>query len=282
MVMKLIRASSESARARRASVAALVVAAALLAGCATNPGPPTGESYDPFEPVNRQIFAFNEKVDEFVLAPAGEFYREVVPSPIRDSVRAFLRHLSTPVILANDILQGDIEAAGATTARFFLNSMTLGLVDLAALSGLPYRKEDFGQTLGVYTITPGPYVVLPLLGPSSVRDVIGLVVDRLIDPLASPVDIFDSQRAATQVGLARGVTSAVDFRAVNGRQIDGLRRDSLDYYAAVRTIYLQRRQSDVLNGALLPNVQAGPNDDLFNEFAPNEGDTDRQSGKLPD
>ena len=100
--------------------------------------------------------------------------------------------------------------------------------------------------------------------------------------MASPVDIFDSQRAATQVGLARGVTSAVDFRAVNGRQIDGLRRDSLDYYAAVRTIYLQRRQSDVLNGALLPNVQAGPNDDLFNEFAPIEGDTDRQSGKLPD
>ena len=123
MVMKLIRASRESARARRASVAALVVAAALLAGCATNPAPPTGETYDPFEPVNRQIFGFNEKVDEFVLAPAGEVYREVVPSPIRDSVRAFLRHLSTPVILANDVLQGDIEAAGATTARFFLNSM---------------------------------------------------------------------------------------------------------------------------------------------------------------
>lgn len=280
--MELIRISRQNPRVRKARVAALVVAAALLAGCASKPAPQTGESYDPFEPVNRQIFAFNEKVDELVIAPASELYRAAVPSPIRDSVRAFLRHLSSPVILANDILQGDIQAAGKTTARFFLNSMTLGLVDLATLSGLPHNEEDFGQTLGVYLVRPGPYVVLPLLGPSSIRDVIGLVVDRFIDPLASPVDIFDSELVATRFSLARGMTGAVDFRTLNSQQIDGLRRDSLDYYAAVRTIYLQRRQSEVLNGAVLPNVQAARDNDLFKEFAPNEGDTDRQSGKLPE
>lgn len=281
MVMGSIQTFIANARARKGPLMAVVLAAALLVGCASQPAAPVGEASDPFEPMNRQIFAFNEKVDEFVLAPAGEFYREVVPSPVRDSVRSFLRHLTSPVILVNDILQADIEAAGATAARFVLNSMTFGFIDIAALSGLPYRGEDFGQTLGVYTVTPGPYVVLPFLGPSSVRDVIGLVVDRLIDPLASPVDVFDSRSAAMQVGLARGATGAIDFRARNGRQIDGLRRDSLDYYAAVRTIYLQRRQSEILNGAVPPRAQTGGSNSLFDDFAPNEGDSDRQSGKLP-
>ncbi|NIA68673.1 VacJ family lipoprotein [Pelagibius litoralis] len=205
-------------------------------------GPDEGDN-DPLEVPNRMFFAFNEALDFAVIRPIAVTYRFIVPTGVRNSVRNFLRNLRSPVVFANDLLQGELERAETTAARFFINSTIglLGLFDIAADSGYPYHSEDFGQTLGTYGSGEGIYLVLPIFGPSSLRDAGGLVVDTLMDPL--------TYIAPDGVGIARGVATGVDLRSRTIDELDELKRDSLDFYARIRSLYRQNRESEINNGA---------------------------------
>lgn len=198
---------------------------------------------DPLEIPNRMFFAFNEALDFAVIRPIAATYRFVVPTGVRNSVRNFLRNLRSPVTLANDLLQGDLERAETTAARFFINSTIglLGVFDIAADSGYPYHSEDFGQTLGTYGAGEGFYLVLPIFGPSSLRDAGGRVVDTLLDPL--------TYIAPDGANLARAAATGVDLRSRNLDELDALKSDSLDFYARIRSLYRQNRVSEINNGA---------------------------------
>ncbi|WP_193367670.1 MlaA family lipoprotein [Pelagibius marinus] len=204
---------------------------------------PEPDYNDPLEVPNRMFFAFNEAIDFMVIRPVAVTYRFIVPTGVRNSVRNFLRNLRTPVTLANDLLQGDLERAEATFARFLINSTIglLGLFDIAADSGYPYHDEDFGQTLGTYGAGEGFYLVLPILGPSSLRDGTGRIVDIFLDPL--------TYLAPREFGLGRAVATGVDFRARNIEELDALEADSLDFYARIRSLYRQNRVNEINNGA---------------------------------
>jgi phospholipid-binding lipoprotein MlaA len=203
---------------------------------------------DPLETPNRLIFAMNEMLDVVILQPAAASYRFMLPDGVRDSVRNFMRNLRGPVILANDVFQGDEERVNTTFARFVINSTLgiAGLFDVADGMGYPFHKEDFGQTLGFYGAGEGFYLVLPIFGPSSARDGTGLVVDTLMDPFRY---IFSQQ-----IQLARFATEGVDLRSRNIEAIDELRRDSVDFYARIRSLYRQHRENEINNGELLDDL----------------------------
>jgi phospholipid-binding lipoprotein MlaA len=152
------------------------------------------------------------------------------------------------VTLANDLLQGDLERAEATFTRFFINSTIglLGLFDIAADSGFPYHEEDFGQTMGTYGAGEGFYLVLPILGPSSLRDGGGRIVDIFLDPL--------TYVAPTEFNIGRVVATGVDFRSRNIEELDALQADSLDFYARIRSLYRQNRVNEINNGAASDEV----------------------------
>jgi len=194
---------------------------------------------DPFETLNRFIFAFNETLDVFLLRPAAETYRFWVPEAVRDSVHNFLQNLRAPVILANNVFQGNEPGVNNSVARFAINSTigVLGLFDVATGMGYPYQDEDFGLTLGSYDMGSGPYIVLPLFGPSSARDGFGRGVDVLLDPLTY---ILTREESA-----GRLVVSGIDTRSRFIEQLDDLKRDSVDFYARIRSFYQQNRQKEV-------------------------------------
>jgi len=235
----------------RAAVLGPLAAAAILgAGCATPPQDPVqraayDEANDPLEPVNRYFFEVNYGLDELVVKPLAGWYYTALPNFVQDRVRDFLRHLATPVVLINDLLQGETERAGVTWTRFFLNT-TLGvggLFDVAAEAGLPYHDEDFGQTLAVAGAGEGPYLMLPLLGPSNPRDLIGRVVDSFLDPTRYVGgDIAD-------LSFVRSGAEGIDLRARNLETLDEIREGAIDYYATIRSLYRQRRDDAIRNGA---------------------------------
>lgn len=215
-----------------------------LGACAQNADPQTGyraEINDPIEPVNRVIFAFNNVVDRFVLEPVAKIYDAVFPTFVKDSVQSFMRNLRTPLIIANNLLQGDFDDAGTATARFVINTTVgvVGLVDVASKQGFAYEQEDLGQTLGVWGLGDGMYLVLPILGPSSARDFTGTVGEYFADPL----QIWANNTHNDWVYITRGAVEGIDNRARAIKAIDDLRKNSLDYYAAVRSAYVQRRQA---------------------------------------
>jgi phospholipid-binding lipoprotein MlaA len=205
-------------------------------------GPEPGDN-DPLEVPNRMFFAFNEAVDFMIIRPVAVTYRFIVPTGVRNSVRYFLRNLRTPVILANDLLQGDLERAEITFTRFFINSTIglLGVFDIAAESGFTYHDEDFGQTMGTYGAGEGFYLVLPILGPSSLRDGGGRIVDIFLDPL--------TYLAPQEIGLGRAVATGIDYRSRNIEELDELKSDSLDFYARIRSLYRQFWENEINNGA---------------------------------
>ena len=203
------------------------------------------EDYDPFETVNRFVFAFNEALDFFIIRPLAELYGFLLPEVVRDSVRNVVRNLLEPVNFLNHLWQGKDDDAADIAARFLINS-TIGLgglIDVAGYWGIPYRTEDFGQTLGFYGAEPGPYIVLPLLGPSSLRDTIGRGVDALIDPWGYVVPLVGID--PLHFSAARLTAYGIDLRQRNLETIDELRRDSVDFYARVRSLYLQRRRAEI-------------------------------------
>ena len=237
---------------------AALVAGALLSGCASAPNASDPEAVaeykeinDPIEPVNRVFFEFNRGLDTMLLRPAAIFYKAMVPPPLQDLVHNFLNNLKSPVILLNDVLQGEGQRAGDTLARFAINTTVgvLGLGDPATDMGYARHGEDFGQTLSVWGSGEGLYLVLPIFGPSNPRDAVGKVVDTLTDPIWHYAQNTDREYIPNQ----RMVADAVNFRARNLHEIDDLQRTSIDYYAAVRDLYRQIRNDEIRNGAAPTN-----------------------------
>ncbi len=240
----------------------LLAALTLVAGCASQPKPAADtwsangnqdiaeadEENDPLELLNRFIFSFNLALDTFIFKPAAATYRFLLPVEVRNPVRNALRNLSTPVILANDLLQGELERAETTVVRFFVNSTVglLGLFDVAADWGYPYHDEDFGQTLAVHGVGEGFYLVLPIFGPSNPRDGIGRLVDTFLDPLTYVAQANDAEEYL----FARTAIAGIDLRSRNIEALDDLKRDSIDFYARIRSLYRQKRANDINNGEL--------------------------------
>ena len=200
---------------------------------------------DPIEPFNRAVFGFNEVVDNYLIRPVAVGYRDVVPEPARNSIRHVLDNLRSPIVLANDLLQGEMERAGDTLMRFVINSTfgVAGLFDVATGWGFPAHSEDFGQTFAVWGVGEGPYLVLPILGPSNPRDTTGLVAEWFSDPF----DLWMSNTDRDWVVWTRAGVNGVDLRARNIETIDELRKTSIDFYAAVRSLYRQRRAEEIRN-----------------------------------
>ena len=202
---------------------------------------------DPIEPTNRFIFDFNQGIDATVIKPVTSLYRGIFPSLIRDGIHNFLDNLKTPVVLTNDILQGESERAGTTIMRFLINSSVgvLGLRDQATSWGFEDHDEDFGQTMAVWGIGEGPYLMLPLLGPSNPRDAVGKIIDSLVDPVNWWADNDDRE----WVPITRTAISGIDKRDRLWDILNDLEKSSIDYYAAIRSLYRQQRNEEISNGS---------------------------------
>jgi phospholipid-binding lipoprotein MlaA len=199
------------------------------------------EVYDPLEEINRSSFKMNDALDQAIARPLAKGYSYVTPEPVRDGVSNFLRNLRSPINFGNQVLQGDAEGALTDLMRAMINT-TLGMggfVDLAEHAGLEYEQEDFGQTLAVWGVDHGAYLVLPLWGPSSVRDLSGRVVDSVADPLNMYLHNTDQEEWI----YARIGTTAISKREELLDVLDDLRENSFDYYAALRSSYMQRRDA---------------------------------------
>ncbi len=232
----------------------------LVAGCASQPKPASDgwsgsdqtdiaeidTENDPLELLNRFTFAFNMALDTLVFQPVAATYRFLLPVEVRDSVRNAVRNLRSPLILINDVLQGEMERAETTLVRFLVNSTlgVLGLFDVAADMGYPYHDEDFGQTLGAHGVGEGFYLVLPVFGPSNPRDGVGMLVDFYLDPMTYAAEAADIEDFL----LARTLAGGIDKRARNLDTIEDLKRDSIDFYARVRSLYRQSRTNEINNG----------------------------------
>lgn len=204
--------------------------------------------YDPFEPVNRGIFVFNQAINEMLLKPIARLYIMVVPDRGRAIVSNVIANLKSPVILANDLLQGDLERAQTTIARFAINSSLGfgGMADVAADLGAPPHGEDFGQTAAVYGIGGGPYLMLPFLGPSNARDAIGKIVDTFLDPLGH---VLNDRGALTRAGL-EGLAKRAEYLDVS----EAMEKTSIDYYASIRSVFTQNRAYEIRNGRPEPII----------------------------
>jgi phospholipid-binding lipoprotein MlaA len=264
----------------RATLMVAVAGACLLAaGCATKPDPTDeaavqayNEANDPLEPMNRYFFEVNQFLDEILLKPFAGWYHLALPDPAEDGVRNVLRNLKSPVYLANDLFQGEWGRAGTTAARFAINSTVGigGIFDVASLLDLKHHEEDFGQTLAVYGSGEGPYLHLPIIGPSNPRDVTGRLVDYALDPLTWVGYVYD----VSYINTARAGLDAIDTRARNLEAIDELKKGSVDFYATVRSLYRQRRNDLIKNGeteqtaSQIITEEMIPEDDVPVSFVP--------------
>ena len=223
--------------------------AVALAACAHPPAEPEAraeyeQNNDPAEPTNRAIFRGNKFVDDNALQPAARAYREHLPDRVQKSVHNFASNLGQPAVALNDALQGNFGRSWNSIQRFVINTTVggAGLFDVATDWDRPAHQADFGQTLGVWGVGPGPSVQLPLLGPSNARDSVGKVVDFV----ANPVGLIGGPIAT--VDTAAKAAGVVDGRARVLGVTDSLERDSLDYYAAMRSAAAQRRAALVAEG----------------------------------
>jgi phospholipid-binding lipoprotein MlaA len=219
-----------------------------LAGCGFTEQQPTsaaGEVYDPGEPVNRGIFAGNQFLDRNIVSPVARGYRDYVPQRVRSSAGSFARNLREPVVLVNDLFQGNVTRAWNTTQRFAVNTTVgvAGLFEVAEGWDLPHHDADFGQTFGVWGVGAGPSVQLPLLGPSNARDTAGTVLSFVASPLS-----FVPGSAMSAISMAGTGVRVVDGRANLLETTDSLEASSLDYYATLRSAQAQRRAKLVEEG----------------------------------
>ena len=205
---------------------------------------------DCFEPINRVTFAVNQGLDKIIFKPVAKGYR-VLPSPVRTGVSNALDNLSNLVTIPNNVLQGELKKAGVNTGRFVINTTIgiVGLFDVAQNLGFPeYEREDYGQTLGVMGIGPGCYLVLPVLGPSTIRDTAGSFINVMGgDPWYNASVNGNNEFLSDSDYLASRVLGGIDFRAKNLGSLDNLEKNSMDFYASVRSLYLQDRQQKILN-----------------------------------
>ena len=244
-------------RSKRAIAVAAVAAIMAVGGCATAPEDSEAleafrEANDPIEPMNRWFFNVNQLLDKIILRRVAQAYRFIPETP-RQGVTNFLRNIDSPVILANDLMQFKLTRAGTTAGRFVANS-TIGIggiFDVASTFGLERHSEDFGQTLGYWGISEGPYLVLPIVGPAPPRDALGGLVDYFLDPITYLGKNSDHWEL---VAPTRFTLEAIDFRSRNFDQIDEIERMSIDLYATVRSAYRQSRNDDIRDGTSGPLV----------------------------
>ena len=205
---------------------------------------------DCFEGLNRATFALNQSLDKAIFKPVAQGYRKL-PSTIRNGTSNALVNLSSLITIPNNILQGQFKTAGINTGRFIINTTVgiLGIIDVAEKMNFPeYDKEDYGQTFGAWGIGPGCYVVLPVLGPSTVRDTAGSFVNVLGgDPYYNFSNHGNNEYLDDDLYIKTKVLSGIDFRAKNIDSIDNLEKNSMDFYASVRSLYLQDRQKKISN-----------------------------------
>jgi len=216
------------------------------------------EVNDCFEKINRATFAFNQSLDGVIFQPVASLYRKL-PSPAKKGVSNSLDNLSHLLTIPNNIIQGDIKQAGVNTGRFVLNTTVgiLGLFDVAQYLGLVnYEKEDYGQSLAKLGVGPGCYVVLPVIGPSTARDTIGSAFNFFGgDPWYNVTVKNDTQYFNNANYYQSKGASGVDFRAKNYDSIENLEKNSLDFYASVKSLYLQDRQQKILNTKKIISTQ---------------------------
>ncbi|MCC6954251.1 MAG: VacJ family lipoprotein [Deltaproteobacteria bacterium] len=257
------RTSIRSSRATSCLMAAALFFGSLsISGCAVQ-----REVWDPAEPVNRKIHWFNERVDQNVLEPVARGYDYVFPSFVKRGIGNFFRNLGTPSYLVSDLVQLKFEQAGDHTARFLLNTTVgiVGLVDVAKEMGIQHHEEDFGTALGYYDIGPGPYIVLPILGPSNGRDLIGRVVDSFLDPVSYIPDFW------VQAGLR--ATNGIETRRRLIDAIDAGRESSLDFYTFIQSSHNQSRLNLIYDGKV-PAELLPPEEEETTGSAEEEGWTE--------
>tara|TARA_B100000902_G_C27231001_1_gene874824 strand:- start:382 stop:1173 length:792 start_codon:yes stop_codon:yes gene_type:complete len=205
---------------------------------------------DCFETLNRGTFALNQGLDKVIFKPVAKAYRSL-PSPIRTGTNNALVNLSSLVTIPNNILQGEIKTAGVNTGRFIINTTVgiFGLFDVATKMGFSeYEKEDYGQTLAVWGVGPGCYLVLPVLGPSTLRDTAGSFINVMGgDPYYNVSAHGNNEYLDKSDYMLTKTLTAVDFRAKNLETFDNLEKNSLDFYASVKSLYLQDRQRKIAN-----------------------------------
>ena len=205
---------------------------------------------DCFESLNRGTFALNQGLDKIILKPVAKAYR-TLPSPVRTGTSNVLVNLSSLITIPNNVLQGEFKKAGANTGRFVINTTLgiLGIFNVAKKMGFSkYEKEDYGQTLGVWGVGPGCYVVLPVLGPSTIRDTAGSFINIMGgDPYYNVSTHGNNEYLNKSDYMVTKILTGVDFRAKNLETIDNLEKNSMDFYASVRSLYLQDRQRKIVN-----------------------------------
>ena len=218
----------------------------------------SSEVKDCFEGINRGIFAFNQVLDNTIFEPLAKGYR-LLPSPLRSGTSNFLSNLSLVVTVPNNVLQGDIGLAGKNTARFAVNSTIgiLGLFDPATKLGLnDYNKEDYGQTLGRWGVGEGCYIVLPVLGPSTARDTIGSLANYMGGDAWYNITVGQDTHYVSDFDYyASKGADGIDFRAKNLEAINNLEKNSIDFYASVKSLYLQDRKKRILNSDAIIETQ---------------------------
>ena len=220
---------------RALRVSCFLVMGALYMGCASAHPAPPGTNNDPLEGMNRGIFWFNDRVDNYVLEPAAKGWDKIAPDRLQKSLSNFFQNLRFPLVTVNNLLQGKLTQAASDVGRFAVNTTVgfLGFFDPASVWGLEQHNEDFGQTFGRWGVPPGPYLVLPFFGPSDPRDAVGLAADSF-----STVYAYFIPFAATVGGRAVDI---VNGRALVLREVQQLKEASFDYYVAVRNAYQQHR-----------------------------------------
>ena len=253
-----------SRRLFSASSTALMFSTVLLASCASAPPGPSDaqdDTNDQYENVNRVIFDANMSIDKYFFEPVAEGYRWVLPTPVRTGISNVLQNLKSPLIFANDLLEGNPERAGQTFGRFLMNTVLGlgGIMDVGTSAKIPYHDADFGMTLAVWGVGSGPYLVLPLLNSSNPRDGIAYGLESFADPVSIELDAHHlSDLSYTRFGV--GLVSA---RANHIEDIDELKRSSLDFYATVRSLYWQDRNAKI-EAAKSPGTPAQPQSVSYN------------------
>ncbi len=202
------------------------------------------EVYDPFEGINRAVFNFNNVADRIILEPVAKGYKKL-PSPVQSGVGNFINNLKLPLAAFNQLLQGQGKNAVESTGRFLVNSTigVFGLIDVADNIGLEQKEEDFGQTLATWGVGDGFYIVLPLFGPSNLRDTSGMILTMMTDP----VNAYAATQGEAWVIPLRTTANAIDQRSQIIDEVNALRDNSIDYYAAVRSSYYQNRKAAIMN-----------------------------------
>lgn len=259
----------------------ILLASLALSGCTLPPSDGDADAKaayrevnDPFEPFNRYVFEVNLAMDKLVVRPVAEIYRGALPQLVRDGVRNSMDNLDVPRTFVHDLLQGEIERAAQSAARFGGNTLygVGGIHDVMKgqkgtppEAGIPPHEEDLGQTLAVWGAPEGPYMMLPVLGPSSMRHTLGRVGDSFLNPISYAV----KNEHRLGFSILRTGLSGLDLRARNIETLDDIERSSIDYYAAIRSLYRQNRASKIANGktpaTALPDLSADLEEDLSAE-----------------